>query len=90
MIMKQLRLCRSSSKNDLFSFMNYLNELNKINHNQSSDTIDDVIKKHNRGINTIKGFIENVFLNLSNERIIPYSIKCICKMIKVLMHVLNL
>ena len=86
MIMKQLRLCRSSSKNDLFSFMNYLNELNKINHNQSSDTIDDVIKKHNRGINTIKGFIENVFLNLSNERIIPYSIKCICKMIKVLMQ----
>ena len=85
-IIKHLRICRNSSKNDLFSFMNYLNELNKINDMQSSNIIDDVIKKHNRGINTIKGFIENVFLNLSNDRIIPYSIKCICKMIKVLMQ----
>ena len=87
MIIKHLRICRNSAKSDLFSFMNYLNELNKTDDVQyCSSTIYELIKKHNSGINTIKCFIDNLFSNLSNEKVMPYSVKCVCKIIKVLLE----
>jgi hypothetical protein len=84
-IIKHLRLCRNAKMKDLFSFSNYLNEIRKKN-DSNVNILNELIDKHNKGIKTVQDVIINLFNNLDNETIIPYSIKCICKIIYTLIQ----
>lgn len=78
-LIKQLRFLRSSKNKLLFSNSNFLE-----NFRNKKTISDDKIIKYNNGINMIKSFIASLFKKLVNDAIIPYSLKCICKMIYIL------
>ena len=79
-LLKQLRFCRYSKNKNLFSNQSFLDKCKP-----KKDVIDDeMVSKYNRSINMVKSFINSLFDKLENITVIPYSIKCICKMIAVL------
>lgn len=78
-LIRQLKFLRSAKNPFLFSNQIFLDTFKN-----KKNISDDKIIKYNNGINMIKSFIASLFKKLANEAIIPYSLKCICKMIYIL------
>ena len=80
LLLKHLRYSKTSKNSSLFSNHNFYDNLNKkINQFSNED-----FNQYYTAYTMIIDFIEDLFHNLENETIIPYSIKIVCKIIFVL------
>ena len=80
LLLKHLRYSKTSKNSNLFSNSNFCEQLNK----KKNILSIELINQYSNGYNLIIEFIEDLFHNLENETIIPYSIKIVCKIIFVL------
>ena len=77
---KIINKCKSSPKK-------YLNEALKNQINEEKDLSQDMIKYYNNSFKQVTDIIDMLFDNLlKNSDILPYSIKCICKIILILIN----
>ena len=80
LLLKHLRYSKTSKNSNLFSNSNFCENLNK----KMNVLPKEIINQYYSGYTMIIEFIEDLFHNLENETIIPYSIKIVCKIIFVL------
>ena len=81
-IIKHLKKISLKENKNLFSVDGLKEKILQKSENTSLDS--QYMVNHKEIIALIKNFITTLFDNLNNEVIIPYSIKCICKMISCL------
>ena len=72
-----LRQIKSASNPDLYNTNKYFENLAYTNNNLSKDILEDF----NKGYYLVTKFISELLNNLENNKIMPYSIKVICKFI---------
>ena len=82
LLLKHLRYIKSSKNKELFSNNEIISTINKSSNYISKESINN----YNLGYELIKNFIDEFFINLNNETIIPYLIKIICKIIYILVE----